>query len=350
MSLYALIMAGGEGKRFWPLSSKDNPKQFLNLTGDNSLLRNTYERICGLVKNENIFVVTTKNYVNKTAKHLPELNKNNILAEPVGKNTGPCIYYGSNIISDLDKDAVIVVLPADHAISNKNKFLSTLKYAIKICSKPLFKDNYPLVTLGIKPTRPDTGYGYIKKNDRIHGTTRHSTYTVSQFTEKPDGPKAERYIKTGKYFWNSGIFVWKASSILKEFSIHCPQWDSYSHYDFCNKSLLGDYYKKIIAGPVDKMILEKSKNTVVIPASFEWSDIGTWQSLDEYLRKNSNENIQRADSYSLDCSSNMIIGGKKPVVTIGVNDLIVVDSKQGILVINKNESQKVKHIAEKLGK
>ncbi|NIP37549.1 MAG: mannose-1-phosphate guanylyltransferase [Candidatus Dadabacteria bacterium] len=349
MSVYALIMAGGGGKRFWPMSSKESPKQFLRLINDKSLIRNTFNRLTGLIDKENIFVVTTKDYKNKTAKHLPEICKKNILAEPEGKNTGPCIYYGSKVIYDTDRDAVIVVLPADHAISNNRKFLSTLKNAIRLSSKEIKKNVYPLVTLGIKPTRPDTGYGYIKKSAQLSGGGAYPAYKVSKFTEKPDATTARRYIKSGSYFWNSGIFIWKASSILAEFSTYYPGWDKYSDYNFSSKRALTRYYNEVDSGPVDKMILEKSKNTVVIPADFPWSDIGTWESLDQYLRENMDENIIRGNVKSLDAKSSLIISRDKPIITIGIKDLVVVDSADGILVINKKDSQKVKQITEKLG-
>lgn len=348
MSVYALIMAGGEGKRFWPLSSKESPKQFLQLIDDGSLIRNTFDRISGLIKKENIFVVTTKDYAQKTAKHLPELNKKNILAEPEGKNTGPCIYYGSKVISDLDKDAVVVVLPADHAIAYKRKYLSTLKYAIRISCEDISGGEYPLVTLGIKPTRPDTGYGYIKQSEQIFESDKFSAYRVSSFTEKPDLKNAKKYLKNGNYCWNSGIFIWKASAILSEFYSFYPHWEKYSDYNFSNNSDLGKYYKKVESGPVDKMILEKSKNTLVIPARFGWSDIGTWLSLDQYMRKNLSENIIRGNVHTLDTLGSMIISKDKPIITIGIKDIVVVDSDQGILVINKNDSQQIKKLIEKL--
>lgn len=348
MSVYALIMAGGEGKRFWPLSSKENPKQFLPLINDRSLIRNTFDRISGLIKKENIFVVTTKEYAEKTVKHLPELNKKNILAEPEGKNTGPCIYYGSNVISDLDNDAVVVVLPADHVIGDEKKFLSTLKYAIRICCKEISGNEFPLVTLGIKPTRPDTGYGYIKRSGEIFNNGRYSAYIISSFTEKPDLSRAKKYLKSGNYSWNSGIFIWKASSILHEFYSFYPEWKKYRDYNFYDKSDLRKYYNDVEAGPVDKMILEKSTNTLVIPVDFGWSDIGTWQSLDQYMRKDLYENIIRGNVESLDTRGSMIICNDKPIITIGLKDVVIVDSDQGILVINKNDSQEIKELVEKL--
>ncbi|NIP31250.1 MAG: hypothetical protein GTN99_07695, partial [Candidatus Dadabacteria bacterium] len=175
----------------------------------------------------------------------------------------------------------------------------------------------------------------------------YRVYKVSSFTEKPGLGAAKRYIRSGNYFWNSGIFIWKASSILSEFGYHCPQWDKYSGYNFNDKAQLNKYYNEVKPGPVDKMIMEKSKNTVVIPVDFEWSDIGTWQSLDEYLRKGKAQNIIRGDVYSLDTKSSLIIG-TKPVITIGVKDMVIVDSNEGLLVINKNSSQHLKQLIQKL--
>jgi mannose-1-phosphate guanylyltransferase len=298
---------------------------------------------------ENIFVVTTKDYAKKTAKHLLELNKKNILAEPEGKNTGPCIYYGSKVISDLDSGAVVVVIPADHAIADTTKYLDTIKYAIKISSKKMPGEQYPLVTLGIKPTRPDTGYGYIKQKGEIFESGRFKTYRVSSFTEKPDLKSAKKYLKSGNYYWNSGIFIWKVSSILQQFYSFYPHWGKYDNYNFYDKQDLEKFYKKVEPGPVDKMILEKSKNTLVIPSEFGWSDIGTWQSLDQYMREDISENIIRGSVHTLDTEGSLIISNDKPIITIGIKDAVVVDSDKGILVINKNDSQLIKKVIEKLG-
>lgn len=345
MSVYALIMAGGEGKRFWPLSSRDNPKQFLRLTNERSLLQNTYDRISAFVENKNIYVITTKDYARKTTEHLPQLDKKNILSEPVGKNTGPCVYYGCKVISDLDEDAVVVVLPADHAISNKRKFINTLKYGIKISHRIINRGQTPLVTLGIKPTRPDTGYGYIKKGKIFQSAGKNSAFSVLGFTEKPDIKRAIRYYRDSSYLWNSGIFIWKTSAILSEYERHYSHWKDYLKRN--NNRQVSVFYKNSESGPVDKMILEKSSNSVVVPADFGWSDIGTWQSLDEYLRSNPKENITSGDVRTADTSSCLIMSSDRPVLTIGVKDLVIVNSRNGIMVINKNESQKIKELLDK---
>jgi mannose-1-phosphate guanylyltransferase len=204
------------------------------------------------------------------------------------------------------------------------------------------------VTLGIKPTRPDTGYGYIKQSEKMFESGRTAAYRVSSFTEKPDLKNAKKYLKNGSYCWNSGIFIWKASAILSEFYSFYPHWEKYRDFSFNDKPALRKYYKNVESGPVDKMILEKSKNALVIPVDFGWSDIGTWQSLDQYMRKNLSENIIRGNVHTLDTLGSMIISKDKPIITIGIKDVVVVDSDQVILVINKNDTQQIKKLIEKL--
>jgi len=350
-------MAGGEGKRFWPLSSKKKPKQFLSLTGEKSMIRQTVDRILPLIPADNIYVVTVDAYSEETRKHLPDIPRENIIAEPVGKNTAPCIAYGTLAISKRFPDSVIVVLPADHAIGDDETFREVLEFACDAACVELDNEEFPLITLGIHPTSPETGYGYIKETkEAVFSIDGLRALKVERFTEKPDLATAERFIKEGGYYWNSGVFVWMNSSILNEFRRILPEWSA----DFENilekigslsePDVVSPFYEQVEAGSIDTLILEKSNNTLVIPVSFPWSDLGSWKSLDEYLRKDEGEVIARGETVAVDSSDCLIIGDGKPVALVGVKDLVVVDSDDGILVLDKNRSQDVKKIVEELSK
>lgn len=357
MKLTALIMAGGEGKRFWPLSTKSTPKQFLSLVGDKSLIRQTVDRILHLIPIENIYVVTGEAYAEQTLEHIPELPKENLILEPVGKNTAPCIAYGSLKINKVHGDCVTVVLPADHVIGNDEQFSNALSFAADIAHKSLENNKYPLITLGITPTMPETGYGYIKAtNEEIGTSEEYKAYQVEQFTEKPDLETAASFIDQGDYYWNSGIFVWKTSSILSAFAEILPKW--YSCFDEVSSSIGGlseesavaKFYDSVSFGSIDKVILEHSKDTAVIPINFPWSDIGSWFALDEYLRKDGNQNLIKGEAVSVDSSGCMVFSAGKLVTLVGVEDLVVVESEDSILVLNKERSQDVKKVVEEINR
>jgi mannose-1-phosphate guanylyltransferase len=357
MDMYALIMAGGEGKRFWPLSSRSKPKQFLSLTGEKSMIRQTVDRMLPLVPIEKIFVVTVERYAEETLKHIPELPDRNLILEPVGKNTAPCIAYGTLMIESFAKDPVTVVLPADHALGDDTAFREVLRFAANTACVKLGTGGYPLITLGVKPTMPETGYGYIKAGDDIIALTKDfRALKVSGFAEKPELETALGFLKEGGYYWNSGVFVWKTSSIISEFSKILPVW--YEYFDDMSESLgkpsenevVSLFYNNIEHGSIDKLILEHSRNTAVIPVSYRWSDVGSWKTLDEYLREDGDDNIFHGKGISVDSSGCLVFGGDKVIALVGVKDVVVVDSKDGVLILNKEKSQEVKRVAEELSK
>jgi mannose-1-phosphate guanylyltransferase len=355
MPLFALIMAGGEGKRFWPLSRKDKPKQFLTLIGRKSLLSQTVERILPLIPIQNIFVVTVDRYVEETRRHLPGLPAENIIIEPEGKNTGPCIALGTLRIKKISPDSTIVVLPADHGIADDKSFRNVIEYGQRIANTMLASNNYPLVTLGVKPSKPETGYGYIKEStELIDSSGRYNAKRILKFIEKPDLKTASDLINEGGYYWNSGIFIWKTTAILKEFSEILPEWYSYfdgilDSFDNENGSLLiRDFYRNIQSGSIDKLVLEKSGNSVVIPIDFSWSDVGTWQALDEFLRSNETENIGIGNCISFDSASCLLFAQNRLIATVGVKNLVIVETDDVILVLDKNKAQDVKSLVEKL--
>ncbi len=355
MPLFALIMAGGEGKRFWPLSRKDKPKQFLSLIGRKSLLSQTVERILPLIPIQNIFVVTVERYVEETRTHLPGLPAENIIIEPEGKNTGPCIALGTLKIKKISPDSTIVVLPADHGIADDKSFRNVIEYGQSIANTMLASNDYPLVTLGVKPSKPETGYGYIKEStELIDSSGRYKAKRILKFIEKPDLKTASDLINEGGYYWNSGIFIWKTTAILKEFSVILPEWYSYfdrilDSFDNENGSLLiQDFYGNIQSGSIDKLVLEKSGNSVVIPIDFSWSDVGTWQALDEFLRSNETENIGIGNCISFDSASCLLFAQSRLIATVGVKNLVIVETDDAILVLDKNKAQDVKSLVAKL--
>lgn len=357
MELNALIMAGGEGKRFWPLSRKSNPKQFLSLAGDKSLIRQTVDRMLPLIPIERIYVVTGEIYAEQTLEHIPELPKENLILEPYGRNTAPCIAYGTLKIDKLCKESITIVVPADHVIGDGDEFRKALEFASSVASTQLDNGNFPLITLGVTPTSAETGYGYIRKmTDVIASSGIYSAYKVLEFTEKPDSKTAINFINQGGYYWNSGIFVWKTSSILKAFSDIIPQWYKYFDEIYNNLGQITEndavtaFFDNIAGGSIDKIILEHADNTVVIPINFSWSDVGSWSALDEYLRDNETDNIVKGQAVTIDSSGCLVFNGEKLVALVGVKDLIVVESEDSILVLNKENSQDVKKVLEEIDK
>ncbi len=357
MELYALIMAGGEGKRFWPLSSKSRPKQFLSLTGEKSLLRQTVDRILPLIPIERIYIVTGDVYAEQTLEHIPELPEENLILEPYGRNTAPCIAYGTLKIKKVNDDSITVVLPADHVVGDGKEFREALGFAAKVAETKLDNGECPLVALGVTPAMPETGYGYIKgPDDTLASSENYSALRVERFTEKPDLKTAVHFIAQGGYYWNSGIFIWKTSSIISAFSDIIPEW--YNHFDeilnnigsLSESDAVSKFYGGISGGSIDKLILEHSENTLVVPISFPWSDVGSWKALDEYLRSDESENIVRGNAVSIDSSGCLVFGADKLIALVGVQDLVVVESGDSILVLNKDRSQDVKKVVDEINK
>lgn len=355
--MYALIMAGGEGKRFWPLSSRERPKQFLSLIGGESLIRQTVDRLLPLIPIGDIFIVTVDRYAEETLKHIPELPLANLILEPEGKNTAPCIAYGTLRICAQAEEPLIAVIPADHAIGDDEAFRDTLRFAADAADVKTDNGQFPLITLGVRPSSPETGYGYIKQTDNVVlSSDDYRALEVKRFTEKPDLETALRFLDEGGYYWNSGVFIWKGSSVISEFSRILPDW--HSQFDRILETMdktsgpevIQSFYKNIEPGSIDKLILEKSPNTVVIPVNFPWSDVGSWKALDEFLRTDGEDNIIFGRGVSVDSSGCLIYGDRKAVALVGVKDLVVVDSDNGVLVLNKENSQDVKKVIEELNK
>lgn len=349
MKKCAVIMAGGTGERFWPRSRKNMPKQFLSLVNDNeTMIQKTANRICRLVDYQDIYVVTISDYKNIVHEQLPQIPECNILCEPCSKNTAPCIAYAASVISRKYGDAVMIVLPSDHLIRYDEMFLDTIKQScITAC------EMHSLVTVGIVPTYPETGYGYIKfrPNDNDSGSF---VYAVDQFVEKPSSEIAKEYLVSGKYLWNSGMFVWTVSSIVKSFRAIMPWLYNFylEIYNACGKESFGETivkcYEEAENISIDFGILEHSKNIFTIPGNFGWDDVGSWLAIERIDITNENGNIESGDIIAVDTAKSIIIGGDKLIAAVGLEDIVIVDTKDAILVCAKDSTAKIKNVLNTL--
>jgi mannose-1-phosphate guanylyltransferase len=342
---YAVIMAGGVGSRFWPLSTPEVPKQFLDVLGmGKSLIQMTFERLSQIAPAENIFVVTNESYKNLVVEQLPQMSAHNILTEPQRKNTAPCIAYAAAKICAINKDANLIVAPSDHLILQSDKFERIVQVALKESAA----ENC-LVTLGIKPNRPDTGYGYIQfelNGDLIAG----SVANVRQFTEKPNRELAELFLKSGDYYWNSGIFVWKAETILTALEKFKPE----LHQLFTEKpefygsdseqAYVNQCFEVCEDISIDFAVMENAKNVKIVLADFDWSDLGTWGSVYAHLNKDVNGNAIVGGDVKVVDSHNCIINipQSRSALIQGMNDYIIVEANGKLLILSKKDEQKLK--------
>ncbi len=344
---YIAIMAGGVGSRFWPGSREDNPKQFLDILGvGKSLIQLTFERFLKLVPADHIFVVTHKKYKQKVLEHLPALDDNQVLCEPSRNNTAPSVAYTAFKLQQLNPHANFVIAPSDHVILKEDAFLDKIREAL------LFSEsNDALLTLGIQPTRPDTGYGYINFSD-----SETNVKKVISFKEKPAIDTAQVYLDSGDYLWNAGIFIWKASSILASFQKHAPE-----IYELLSKGkpfyntgkeqdFIDEYYPQTTKISVDFAIMEKADNIYTLPADIGWSDLGTWASLHAELATGNDQNVVNTKEIRLQDTTNCLIRlpkGKLGVIK-GLHDFIIVDEGDVLLIYPKRQEQEIKQIREGL--
>lgn len=340
-------MAGGIGSRFWPLSTQKYPKQFQDILGTGrTMIQQTYDRIRKIVPVENIYVITNKEYVALTEEQLPDLLMKNIVGEPMMKNTAACNIYMARKIAETNPKANVIVLPADHLILKENIFLKKVELAFNLAEK---KDY--LITLGIKPTRPDTGYGYIqfveKKNSEY--------FKVKTFTEKPDLEIAETFLESGDFLWNAGIFIWNVKSILSAFDNYLPEMaQSFSSCEYNSEEeikCIEQIYPKVVKISIDNGILEKAKNVYVIPVDLGWSDLGTWNSIYENAEKDKNENATRSKYIVTYNSKGNLINLKdqnKAVVIDGLENYIIVDTDKALLICPRENDQLLKEYVHDL--
>jgi len=344
---YVAIMAGGIGSRFWPASRVERPKQFLDILGvGKSLIRLTFERFLNLCPKENIFIVTNGMYKDLVLEHLPELTADQVLCEPSRNNTGPCVAYTAFKLYHLNPNANFIVAPSDHIILKEAAFVAYLQQALAYTSQ-----SDALVTLGIQPTRPDTGYGYI--NFAAGDSTIHK---VVDFKEKPDVATAEKYVASGDYLWNAGIFIWKAATVLQEFKQHAPAIHAIlekgaTHYNTTSEQAFIDVaYPTTPSISVDYAIMEKSTNVYTIPSEFGWSDLGTWASLHLESPKDEAGNAVNADNALLSDVSNSLIRMPegKLLVAKGLDDFIIVDEGDVLLIYPKAKEQEIKAVTKQI--
>ena len=338
-------MAGGVGSRFWPVSTPDNPKQFHDMLGTGrSLIQQTFDRLSKLIPAENILVATNARYKDLVLEHLPEISEGQVLLEPAMRNTAPCVLYSSLKINDIDEDAVMIVAPSDHFIEDEEEFLSNVREAFEVCM-----ESDVLMTLGIKPSGPNTGYGYIQFDDQGKRVKK-----VRNFTEKPDLETAKRFLEQGDYLWNAGIFIWSVRSILRSFRSNLPgmhdlmqrgegSWNTREENAFIER-----HYSDAENISIDYGIMEKAENVYVLATDFGWNDLGTWGSLYEKLDKDAQNNASvNALTLFRSASGNMVSTTKgKKVVVQGLENFIVVDTDDTLLIFPKEQEQSIKEVSK----
>lgn len=343
-STYGLIMAGGVGSRFWPLSTAENPKQFLDVLGiGKSLLRLTFERLQKFIPTDQIYILTNTSYEALVLQQLPELKSSQVLCEPERKNTAPCIAYAAAKIHALDPDATLLISPADHLIINEARFEQIIDTAWQTAQEG------KLVTLGIAPTRPDTGYGYIEF-EKTQATQNGSACSVLQFREKPDLQTAQTFLEAGNFFWNAGIFIWKATVILEALALY----QSAIHQLFtAQTNVYGSleeptFLKNAFAAcpdiSIDFAVMEKAQNVSMILADFDWSDLGTWGSLTTHLHKDDKQNsIIGKNVFAFDSTNCLVnVPNEKTVLLDGLENYIIIDTTDKLMVLKSSNEQKLK--------
>lgn len=359
--LYAIIMAGGSGTRFWPKSRRNRPKQLLKLFGEETMLQQTVRRIEPLVPRERILIVTGADQAEATRAQLPDLPAANIVAEPCPRDTAACVGLAAWIVRQANQEpgmivgnpeATMIVMPADHVVQPAATFLETVRAATLVIQD----DPTTLVTFGIKPTRPETGYGYIERGELVE--TRHgvAVYRVVQFREKPDQDTARQFLAAGNFVWNSGIFLWKARTILDELQRHRPQLAAAlarvgqtvgtPRYD----EVIADEYPRMERAPIDKAVMEKAANVRVLEVQYDWNDVGDWRSLADLLPRDQDNNAIQGDVIASQTKDSIIIADDGGLIaTLGVDDLVIVQSGKATLIARRGQLDKLKGLVESLG-
>ena len=342
---YAVIMAGGIGSRFWPMSTSSMPKQFLDVLGTGeTLLQQTFRRLSKICPTKQILIVTNTDYKDLCLSQLPDMLEKNILCEPARRNTAPCIAYASFKIKSLNSDANIIVAPSDHLIANEEEFVRIVKECMLLSSK---ENN--LITLGIKPSRAETGYGYIQYSDELLGSN-NELRKVKTFTEKPNLELANQFLSSGDFLWNSGMFIWSVDSIINSFKQLLPyMYEIFSEGDdLYNTDKETDFINRIFSTckniSIDYGIMEQSKNVFVYPSDFAWSDLGTWGSLSNHVEEDKDNNALISKQVFLYESENNIVRIQKDKIAVlqGLDGYIIVDTKHALLICKKEEEQKIK--------
>ncbi len=341
---YALIMAGGGGTRLWPLSRRDRPKQVLPLTEERTLFQVTVERLHDLLPSERIYVVTGRALADPLHESTPMLPAENFILEPAGRDSGPAAGLGIYHIARQDPEAILAVLSADHHIAKEARFLDALR-----CAYDYARDGY-LVTLGIRPSFPATGFGYIQRGEVLGTHGPFTVYRSRRFTEKPDEATASAFVSSGMYSWNAGIFIFKAEQAIAEFERQQPEMNAILRQVTDSPAGLDDLWPKIKKRSIDYAIMEGAQNVAVIPVDIGWSDVGTWATLFEVLSADENGNVTRSKAeghVQIDTHGTLIVSDRL-VVTIGVDDLVIVDTDDVLLVCHRDRAQDVRDVVQRL--
>ncbi len=342
---YCVIMAGGIGSRFWPISRIERPKQFLDILGTGkTFIRSTYERFANFIPRENFLVVTNEQYRALVAEQIPELAPHQILGEPLGRNTAPCIAYAAFHLRAMNPEATMIVAPSDHLILNEAEFVTAMKECVAFV-----RSHHNIMTIGIEPTRPDTGYGYIQIAER------NGIVPVKTFTEKPNEELAKAFVASGEFFWNSGIFIWELPTILEAFRNYLPEMYQLfeSEADRFNTpdevAAIARIYPECRGISIDYGVIEKAENVYVRCSSFGWSDVGTWGSLYQYLGKDDKGNAAPAGAVLNDTANCLVKAPEGKLVVIdGLQDCIVVDTPDVLMICPKNKEQEIKQMTNYL--
>ncbi len=349
--LYPVIMAGGSGTRFWPLSRHLFPKQLLRIGGEHTLIQQTMQRVLGCAPAANVLISTNAAQADLIRVQLPDWKediKNGFIVEPEGRNTAPAIAFAALEVLKRDPDGLMLVVPADHVVTGQRDFEAAVKKGAQLAA-----EGY-LVTFGIKPIRPETGYGYIRPNRKVmigrHGSLKG--YKVEKFVEKPNVTEAARYLKIGHYYWNSGMFVWRASTILDEMGRHQPALSKAMVQirelmaSNASKQAIDEVYLGIAPVSIDNGVMEKSAIAAVVPVAFRWSDVGSWGSLDEVAVKDNAGNVMTGRVVDIESTRSIVYADRRVVATIGLRDMVVVDTPDATLVCPKSRAQDVKKVVD----
>lgn len=358
--VYAVIMAGGVGSRFWPASRRAQPKQFLSVFGEHTLIQQTVARLDGLVPPDRCYVVTNEAYVEQTREQLPDIPAQNVLAEPMSRNTAPCINYAAVTLQKVDPDAVMVVLPADHVIRDEEQFRDVLRVAIDAAAEP-----GALVTIGINPTHPATGYGYIQFDGSRDELGDHDkAFPVKTFAEKPDMETAERFLDSGDFLWNSGMFVWRVDTVLENLQRFVPRTfdafqplaelppatDSAGSTDAPHAAAVKRAFETSPSISIDYAIMERAESVFVVPSSFGWSDIGDWRAVYDLADKDDMGNALTGEVVVQNSSRCLVRSPEgRIVVLVGIHDTLVIQTDDATLICKREHSQQVKTVVEYLG-
>ncbi|GIW88662.1 MAG: mannose-1-phosphate guanylyltransferase [Isosphaeraceae bacterium] len=349
--LHAVIMAGGSGTRFWPKSRRDRPKQLLRLVGEATMLRQTVDRVAGLAAADQTWVVTGADQAAATRRELPELPEDHIVAEPCPRDTAACVGLAAALVAAREPDATLLMLPADHVVRPSDTFRQTIRAATQLVAE----DPTTFVTLGVRPTRPETGYGYIEQGESLGERLGFRVYQVRQFCEKPDRGTAEQFLAHGRFVWNSGVFVWNAQAILDAIGRFRPRLAE--GLDRIRAELgtpsqadaLARVYPTLERVPIDKAVMEHYPNVKVIDVTYEWSDVGDWRTLAEYLGHDAAGNAAEGPTRIVDSRGCVVIADEgRLIATLGVDDLVVVQSGGATLVARKDRLDQLKSLVEGL--